>query len=68
MESPETYPPEVHEPEESADRFIEFFDRIKRAQGEAAVGWLTTIGKAARRDWKAGAWLLAAVSGGPDSP
>jgi transposase len=46
------------EPEETADQFIEFFDRIKRAQGEAAVGWLAIIGKAARRDWKAGAWML----------
>ncbi len=46
------------EPEETTDRFVEFFDRIKRAQGEAAVGWLTTISKAVRRDWKAGAWIL----------
>jgi hypothetical protein len=46
------------EPEETADQFVEFFDRIKRAEADAAVGWLTTINKAARRDWKAGAWML----------
>ncbi len=46
------------EPEEVADPFVEFFDRIKRAQGEAAVKWLTAINKAAHRDWKAAAWSL----------
>lgn len=46
------------EPEEMTDRFVEFFDRIKKAQGEAAVGLLTTINKAAHRDWKAAAWML----------
>ena len=43
---------------ETADPFVEFFDHIKKAQGEAAVGWLAMIGKAARRDWKAAAWML----------
>jgi transposase len=46
------------EPEEDTDQFVEFFDRIKKAEADAAVGWLTTINKAARRDWKAGAWML----------
>jgi hypothetical protein len=46
------------EPEETADQFVEFFDHVKRAKGEAAVGWLAMIGKAARRDWKAAAWML----------
>ena len=46
------------EPEEITDQFVEFFDHIKKAQGEAAMGWLTTINKAARRDWKAAAWML----------
>ena len=46
------------EPEETDHPFVEFFDRIKRAQGEAAVGWLAMIGKAANRDWKAAAWML----------
>lgn len=44
--------------EELTDQFVEFFERIKRAQGEAAVGWLTTINKAAHDDWKAAAWAL----------
>jgi len=43
------------EPEETADPFCEFFDRTKKAEADAAVGWLTTINKAARRGWKAGA-------------
>ncbi len=46
------------EPEETTDRFVEFFDRIKKAQGEAALGLLTTINKAAHRDWRAEAWML----------
>ena len=46
------------EPEETDHPFVEFFDRIKRAQGEAAVGLLAMIGKAANRDWKAAAWML----------
>ena len=46
------------EPEETTDRFVEFFDRIKKAQGDAAVEWLAAISKAAPRDWKAAAWIL----------
>jgi len=46
------------EPEETTRRFVEFFDRIKKAQGDAAMSWLATINKAAKRDWRAAAWAL----------
>jgi hypothetical protein len=46
------------ETEETTDRFVEFFDRMKKAKGEAAVKWLTIINKAAHRDWRAAAWAL----------
>src|SRR5215213_8049104 len=43
---------------EDTDQFVEFLDRIKKAEADAAVGWLSTMNKAARRDWKAAAWML----------
>ena len=43
---------------EDDERFVGFLDRIKRAQGEAAVGLLATINKTAHRDWKDAAWML----------
>ena len=41
------------------DKYAEFADRIKRAEGRAAVGWLDKIEKAATDgNWQAAAWKL----------
>ncbi len=39
-------------------RFIEFFDHIQKARGQAAVLLLTEIEKATKRNWRAAAWKL----------
>jgi hypothetical protein len=33
--------------------------RLRRAEAQAALGWLTTINEAAETDWGSAAWLLA---------
>ena len=34
-------------------------DRMRQAEGRAAVGWLAIINTAAQVDWKAASWLLS---------
>lgn len=46
------------ETEEGNERFVELFDHINKAEGDAAIVWLVRIEKAAKRDWKAAAWKL----------
>jgi hypothetical protein len=43
---------------EDDERFVGFLDRIKRAQGQAALVLLAQIKEAAKRDWRAAAWSL----------
>lgn len=39
--------------------YFEFFNAVKRAEGEAAIGWLAKIEKAANDgEWQAAAWKL----------
>lgn len=39
-------------------RFAAFADRLTEAEGKAAVRPLALIAEAAKRDWRAAAWLL----------
>lgn len=40
-------------------RFVEFFEAVKKAEGEAAVVWLQKIEQAAKDgEWQAAAWKL----------
>lgn len=39
-------------------RDAELAERIKRAEGKAAIGWLAVIEKAATKQWQAAAWKL----------
>jgi transposase len=41
------------------ERYADFADMLREAEGQGAVGWLAKIEKAANDgDWKAGAWKL----------
>ncbi len=44
--------------ENGEEVFIVFVDRVKKAQGVAAVKWLTKIDKAMEEQWQAAAWKL----------
>ncbi len=39
-------------------RYFEFFEAVKRAEGEAAIKWLALIDKAAATTWQAAAWKI----------
>jgi len=38
--------------------FRDFYEAVKKAEGEAAVQWLTVIEKASTEQWQAAAWKL----------
>lgn len=40
------------------DRYSDFSDKLREAEGRAAVKWLAKIEQAAGIDWKAAAWKL----------
>lgn len=39
-------------------RYPVFAERVKSAEGKAAIGWLAVIDKAALKQWQAAAWKL----------
>ncbi len=40
------------------DRYRQFWKRLERAEGEAALRLLNCINAAAKKDWKAATWIL----------
>lgn len=43
----------------SSGKFLQFFEAVKKAEGNATVGWLAKIEKAANDgNWQAAAWKL----------
>lgn len=48
-----------HKMRESERPFVEFYEALKKAEGDAAVTWLARIEQAAREGtWQAAAWKL----------
>lgn len=39
-------------------RYPDYAERVKEAEGQAAVGWLEVIDEAAPKSWQAAAWKL----------
>lgn len=42
----------------NSGRFYEFYESVKKAEGEGAIKWLAVIDKAATEQWQAAAWKL----------
>lgn len=53
-----TYQTMLNWRDRTEDVFLEFFEAIKQAEGEAAIQWLTTLDKHSEADARWAAWKL----------